>query len=57
VVRVDAIHASAIALSQPDMSADRLLRLSPRERQVLALLANAASNKEIADRLSLSRAR
>jgi len=31
-----------------------VLPLSPRERQVLALLANAASNKEIADRLCLA---
>jgi DNA-binding NarL/FixJ family response regulator len=31
-----------------------VLPLSPRERQVLALLASAASNKEIADRLCLA---
>ena len=28
--------------------------LSPREREILVLLGNAASNKEIADRLSLA---
>jgi DNA-binding CsgD family transcriptional regulator len=44
----------AVAWREPADSSERYATLSPRERQVLHLVAGANTNKEIADRLSIS---
>ncbi len=42
------------AVDPVDRVAERLSRLSPREREILTLFAEGLSNQEIADRLFLS---
>jgi two-component system secretion response regulator SsrB len=44
----------AVAWSDLNGFTDRYATLSPRERQVLHLVSGASTNKEVADRLSIS---
>ena len=54
VMALDSLHPDAGRDRDKDRDRDELLRLTPREREVLQLVAEGRTNRQIAERLKLS---